>query len=290
MHGEDSRQAALAGELAALGFIPHTALWTPFQGGRTNHIWRVEFAGRCLVCKLFTISGGTVLFPNRPDDEVAALRHLDGTGLAPRLSNDLTTKQGQCLIYEYVDGAPWREGVGQVAELLFRLHQMPPPEGLRRIDGSASAISAVTEAILCDCTAVPDWLAAQCSTQTYPRADSASFLHGDAVPENIICAANGPVLIDWQCPAIGDPAHDLFTFISPAMQFLYRGLVLSTEEVEAFLMSYPNSTARERLKILRPHLHRRMAAHCLWKAERGWEDYQEALLLEQAALEQLRQP
>ena len=28
-------------------------------------------------------------------------------------------------------------------------------------------------------------------------------------------------LIDWQCPALGDPAEDIACFLSPAMQVIY---------------------------------------------------------------------
>ena len=287
----DALRDRLTAELANRGLISQSANWYPFRGGRTNNLWRVEGAERPLVCKLFSEVGGTLLFPNRPDSEVLALRHLAGSGLAPILAGDLKIDAGRCLIYEYVEGSPWRNDVEQVAQALHRLHQVKPPAGLRKIDGGHHAIREMTTRILDDCQQVPDWLASE-PGGGQPRGFAPaqlSFLHGDVVPENIICTDSGVVFIDWQCPAIGDPAEDLFTFLSPAMQILYRGRVLSAEEERTFLLAYPDSSVVERMQALRPFMHRRMAAHCLWKTERGSEDYREAVALERAALEALRQ-
>ncbi len=105
------------------------------------------------------------------------------------------------------------------------------------------------------------------------------------VPANIIKDPAGPTLIDWQCPAIGDAAEDLATFLSPAMQSLYAGQSLSGNEQSRFLDAYGNADAVDFYRALKPLFHRRMAAHCLWKAERGSLDNAEAMQLELAELE-----
>ena len=83
-------------------------------------------------------------------------------------------------------------------------------------------------------------------------------------------------------PATGDATEDLATFLSPAMQWLYRGRVLSPPETEAFLAAYPDPAVTARYLRLQPLYRWRMAAHCLWKADRGAPDYRHALALELA--------
>ena len=100
--------------------------------------------------------------------------------------------------------------------------------------------------------------------------------------DDLIDGPGGVTLIDWQCPATGDATEDLATFLSPAMQWLYRGRVLSPPETEAFLAAYPDPTVTARDLRLQPLYRWRRAAHCLWKADRGAPDYRHALALELA--------
>jgi thiamine kinase-like enzyme len=109
------------------------------------------------------------------------------------------------------------------------------------------------------------------------------LIHADAVAGNLIDGPGGVTLIDWQCPASGDPTEDLATFLSPAMQWLYRGRVLSPQETEAFLAAYPDPAVTDRYLRLQPLYRWRMAAHCLWKADRGAPDYEKALAAELAS-------
>ena len=114
-----------------------------------------------------------------------------------------------------------------------------------------------------------------------PTADRV-LLHCDIVPGNLIENSGGLFLIDWQCPAIGDPVEDIAIFLSPAMQTLYRGHPLSPEEREQFLESY--HTQAERYQTLAPAYHYRMAAYCQWQVERGFPDYAAGRDAEIAAL------
>jgi thiamine kinase-like enzyme len=107
-------------------------------------------------------------------------------------------------------------------------------------------------------------------------------IHGDAVPGNILMSNQGVVLIDWQCPALGDPCEDIAAWLSPAMQWLYAGKPLTNAQADTFLNAFPSETAA-RYRTLAPLFHWRMAAHCQWKAQRGAADYHKALQLELAA-------
>ena len=79
---------------------------------------------------------------------------------------------------------------------------------------------------------------------------------------NFIAGPGGIRLIDWQCPGIGDPAEDLWAFLSPAFQVLFNHAPLTLQERETFLMAYGEKEPRARLDNLAPYFAHRMAAYC----------------------------
>ncbi len=285
-HGPDSAEAALRAELSEGGIIEPKARWRSLAGGRTNLIWRIGEGATSVVCKLYLDSGGSLLFPNDADAECQALVALSGTGLAPELVESRKTSLGRCLIYKHVDGEVFSGRIECVAEVLRRLHSRPLPPKIRRIQQGATAIREQTMRILKSCSSQK----AKALKSLCPRAEDlhlndAVFLHCDAVPANIIDGPAGLTLIDWQCPAVGDPTEDLAIFLSPAMQQLYRGEQLSAKMVENFLEAYGNHAVTRSYLDLKPLYHWRMAAHCLWKSERGAADYSAAIQLELEQLE-----
>lgn len=282
-----SIEMALKTELAAAGLIAGDARWRPFAGGRTNAIWKVGGGSSAIVCKLYSAAADSPLFPNDADAEALSLTALAGTGLAPELIAAFRTSQGPCLLYRHVEGRSSGADVTEVAGLLTQLHRQKRPSGFRRIPSGAEALRRQGLAILNACSspravairnACPDCRAVPTSLPV--------FLHGDVVPANIVRGRGCLTLIDWQCPAIGDPAEDLATFLSPAMQTLYGGRVVTEGEQNRFLDAYGNPAAAECYLALKPLFHWRMAAHCLWKAERRSVDYAKALELELAELDE----
>jgi thiamine kinase-like enzyme len=105
------------------------------------------------------------------------------------------------------------------------------------------------------------------------------LLHTDVVPGNLILGDKGLRLIDWQCPAIGDPVVDIMMFLSPGMHEIYGSGKLSIKEHETFLMNL-RPKLRSRYNILGPIYHWRLAAYCFWKAEQGFIEYEKAALAE----------
>jgi thiamine kinase len=285
----DATARILRDEIARHGMVDPNSVWTPYHGGRTNRIWKIDHGGGALVCKLFDPTGGTLLFPNDIAAESKALAALAGSTIAPELIAKLAASLGDCLIYAHIAGTIWQGDLVGVAATLARLHATRPVPEFRQIDQGADGIRDIGLAILADCsTTARAELIARLPADAPPTAPiSPVFLHGDLVPGNIICNDQSITFIDWQCPAIGDPCEDIATFLSPAMQTLYGHRQLSPPEVDAFLMAYAKPSIAQRYRDLRAMFHWRMAAHCAWKAERGFIDYHAAARLELDALQQV---
>ena len=270
-------------------------MWTPLTGGRSNRLWRIAGAPTCtggaLVLKLFAPADDNPLFRNDPDAEAALLCHLAPHGLAPMLLARANTPMGTCLLYEHVQGQPWRSGVASAAHLLGRLHDIPTPAGLPAAPDGSAALAAHTARILDACptaTARDARMLAPCRTAV-PPSGRRSLLHGDPVPGNLIGRGARWRLIDWQCPATGDPCEDLALFLSPAMQAIYRGGPLTVAQREAFLAACPDRAAAARYRRLAPWYHWRMLAYCLWRAALGSPDAEAAVRAERAALDEAMQ-
>lgn len=244
--------------------------WTALSGGRTNRLWRLSRPGGDIVVKLFSGSLTNPLFPNDPASEVLALAHLATHDIAPKFIDHLKIGAQDCLVYGHLPGQPWQSDAAQPAEALYRLHRTAPPKGLRRSADGSDALRQQTEAILSACpVACAAPLRANEPGCYVPASGRASFLHGDPVPANMVLQGNVLRLIDWQCPAIGDPCEDIAVFLSPAMQLTYRGAILSRQEVSAFLAAYPDQAIIARYRRLAPWYHWRMAAYCLWQECHG---------------------
>lgn len=251
--------------------VPPGTPVTPLSGGRTNQVFR---AGP-VVAKLYCPEAASPLFPNDAAAEACALARLAATGLAPALC---ATGPGW-LICDHVPGRTWHSNPAKAADALARLHGMNPPPGFRSLPAGTQALSADARRVAAGVSGLPPLPDLPDIPVPEPR-----LVHGDAVAGNLIESARGVVLIDWQCPGLGDPAEDLAAFLSPAMQRLYRGAPLTADERVAFLSSYGEPRTVARYHTLAPLLHWRLAAHCLWRAARGDAGYAEAARLELAAL------
>lgn len=252
-------------------------------GGRSNHVWR---AGG-LVIKLYAADGANPLFANDPARESAVLTALSGTGMVPPLVQTGVFEGWRWLSYAHVNGQPWQENTGHVARLLGRLHDVSPPPGLPTGVNGSIALEMQTMGILKSCKD-REVLTALRPLGRIPPVRQLQLIHGDPVPGNLLAHDGTLTLIDWQCPQIGDPAEDLSLFLSPAMQLTYRGTPLSKAEEDSFLKAYPDPRIAGRALALQPWFHWRMAAYCLWRAERGDEKDWRAYELECTALQSVR--
>ena len=278
---------------AAMPLSP-AAIWLPMAGGRTNRVWRLqdpEAESGPWIVKLYTADAATPLFRNDPQAELAILHNASCRGLTPVPVMSGQTADGDFLVYRHVEGEPWQDGAECVARTLRALHAMDdPPVMPLAPDGSAALVAQTLGMLATIKDPRGDDLRALQPGRPVPPSGLRRLLHGDPVPGNLICPAGagrqGPVLIDWQCPVLGDPVLDLAMFLSPAMQQIARGKPLSMAETQRFLTVYDDPDTVDRLHRLQAFLHWRMAAYCLWKITQPAPDpaYTTGLALERAAL------
>ena len=248
--------------MAVLSSVVAGTATTPIAAAHFNRI--AEYG---LVANLLSIP--VMGFLVMPFGVLSAL--LAPLGLAP----EPLAKGSGWLAWRHLPGQSW-QGEGGVSKLLQQLAQVPVFPGLsQRPMGAAAIAQHATSFAPAGLPALPAPVEV-----ALPRP---SLLHGDFVPGNILATPGGLRLIDWQCPGLGDPVDDLALFLSPAMQFLYRGRPLASAEIEALMLDLPGDL-RARYAVLRPILHWRIAAHCALRAARGDGDYDAALRLELAGL------
>jgi len=254
--------------LSARGLLRATAdvEVTPLAGGYWNDVMRLTGDGRDWVVKVFAAQDSWRLFPILPDDEARALDVLAGHSVAPEPVAYVPRvgEQPAVLVYQWVDGAMWQgDGVEEVARLFRRQHAVPA-EGFRSVPTDARGIVEQGDRLLRDAApADAEHLRAVRPTRNVLPAARRVLLHTDAGPGNVIVRADGSMrLIDWQCPALGDAAEDLFTFLSPAFQVLYGCPPLDEATQTAFLAAYDDRAVVARLAALGPALAYRMGAYC----------------------------
>jgi len=172
----------------------------PLKGGYLNEVVLVQTGAAKLVLKRFAPETTGTLFPNRPEDEVRALKRLEGLEVAPRLLGFWA--DASMMIYEYVEGSPWQSGAADVAGLLLR-KEAANPDGFRRVPLSPADIMTEGDALFARCHALPPPRPAQADLAPPARL---SLIHTDLGPGNLIGHGTGLVIIDWQCPAAGDLA------------------------------------------------------------------------------------
>ncbi len=261
------------------GVISVGARWLRQSGGHSNPVWRIMDRDQDLICKLYRLENRSPLFGNDPDLEALSLAALAGSRISPRLVARLSVGGKQSLIYSYLPGPQWSGDVADVARLLARLHSKPAPVGLPSASSTPDILVAQTLKMQ------PD-MSVPLPTSPLPPAPQAVFLHGDVVPGNLVQTETGLRLIDWQCPAVGDPTLDLAIFLSPAMQVIYGHRPLTISEINTFFQSYGRADVERRYRALAPLFHARMAAYCLWKGALGSAAHASAAALELQMLNQ----
>ena len=248
---------------------------TLLTGGYRNQVWKVRTSSGAVIEKRYAEDPGSPnpMYPNLPDHEARAMAHLAGTGCAPELVSyqPADAGHGATVTYRYVPGGAWGRGVGDVARLLHRVHHVPPPRGMRALHRSAFAARAHADAMVDD--TAPSALRTRLLAARPPAAAASeprrpSLVHTDCGPGNVIRHRGGILLIDWQCPGLGDPVEDVACFLSPAMMILYDTPPHGPGARAGFLGAYDDSTVISRYRRDGAAWHYRIGAYCVWRAAR----------------------
>jgi thiamine kinase len=247
---------------------------TRLAGGGWNDVFRLQAPGLDWVVKLYNSGQQASLFPMLPEAEVQALQALKGQKVAPEpiaflpVENDIQGLGRPMLVYQYYAGAHWNGDVAAAASLLKRLHGVAPT-GLRPLASEPGAILYQGDQLL---TKLGDDAWAQRLKVARPEAPRVvphgrhALVHTDAGPGNLVQGNDGLRLIGWRCPGIGDPAEDLYTFLSPAFQVLAKYPQMNTDDHGRFLQLYADPVTAERLDVLWSSYSYRMLAYCRLRA------------------------
>jgi thiamine kinase len=278
MNIDNQIKSELQNYLFLQGVISSQTSWFAQTGGRTNKVWRLA-GKRNLICKLYLETGSNPLFNNTPYAEYKCLLWLDDSNIAPKPYKYLNTPYGEVLLYYYIEGLTWRKDVNIVSELLSRIRKHKYPKGLRILSSLPSDIKQNGLEIINKLNSYHKNKLIKICPDVSISGIEPVLLHTDVVPGNLILGDEGLRLIDWQCPAIGDPIVDIMMFLSPGMHEIYGSGKLSMKDHEVFLMSL-TSELRNRYNSIGPIYHWRLAAYCFWKAEQGFMEYENAALAE----------
>jgi len=278
MNFNNELKSQLQDYLFKRGILSNQTSWHAQTGGQTNKVWRLS-GERDLICKLYLDTNTNPLFNNTPEEEYRCLLWLDGSDIAPKPYKYSKTPFGEVLLYNYIKGKTWSHDVETVSELLTRIRKHKYPKGLRILSGSPSDIKQTGLEIINKLNNYhKNKLIMLCPDVSISDIEPV-LLHTDVVPGNLIIGDEGLRLIDWQCPAIGDPIVDIVMFLSPGMHKIYGSGKFSIKDHEDFLMNL-TPKLRSRYNIIGPLYHWRLAAYCFWKAEQGFIEYEKAALAE----------
>lgn len=244
--------------------------WGALPGGRSNRLFRGAFLDGKLVFKFFDDARSNALFPNIMRDEQNALLALKDTGIAPTFRGWAETDSGACIVYDFIDGIIPQQTSVQTMRALSRLHAYDVAQDFRHILSDPSDIRAQGMAFLNhDTSARAAQLLSNVPEVPNVPATASCFLHGDPTPANSVITSDGLTFLDWQCPAFGDPVHDLAIALSPAMHVVDGAEPLIGTQTDRLLAAYADGSVTDRYRALAPIYHWRMACYCQWKARLG---------------------
>lgn len=254
---------------------PGTSLFAEaLTGGYWNQVARVRGRGLDLVVKRYHAGRGPLLFPNLPDAEAAALKRLSPSGHVPAFRAYFPNEADHhpVLIYDFQLGRIYErdcEGVGRALKAIHAIKLEGDNHPFRRLSYRAQSILGAVERIFAETPGSIDsprakaLLAKRPPLRDLPLPPALSIIHTDCGPGNLIETPDGRVVvIDWQCCGAGDPAEDLYAFLSPAFQILSERPPLHSGEIARLWVAYGDPDAEARLQVLWHYYSFRMLAYC----------------------------
>ncbi len=231
-------------------------------GGYWNDVLKVSNPSGTYVVKCYRAVLKDSLFPNLPEAEAAALQRLSGLGVAPEPF--AFWPDDGILVYSYVEGDVWRDDLVGMANLLRR-KEAADAHGFRVVPFTAEDILAEGDALFARCTTdrlVTAFQNGRPTAFSTPIPERLSLIHTDIGATNLIGHGDGLRLVDWQCPAMGDLAEDIYSFLSPAFQILNLCQPLSEVDRAHFFDALDMPSVNQRYRALEKAFAYRMAGYC----------------------------
>lgn len=254
---------------------PGTSLFAEaLTGGYWNQVARVRGRDLDLVVKRFHSGRGPLRFPNLPDAEAAALKRLAPSGHVPSFRAYFPNEADRhpVLVYDFQPGRIYErdsQGVGRALRAIHAIKLEGDSHPFRRLSYRAQSIVGEVERIFAETPGSIDSPRARAllekrpALRDLPLPPALSIIHTDCGPGNLIETPDGRVVvIDWQCCGAGDPAEDLYAFLSPAFQILSERPPLHSGEIARLWVAYGDPGAETRLQVLWPYYSFRMLAYC----------------------------
>ena len=194
--------------LAALPIWTGTPTIAPIPGGRTNENFRVDAGGKTYFARI------GVDLPHHGisrKNEIRCIELAAAAGIAPPVlySGDGILITGFFPGRTLVQGEPVDDAIlVRLAKALRKLADrrapadLPPFDPIEVCRGYLAALpaGAVPAARLARANAI---IAAA------PALSAESLIHADLIPENVLVAADGLAIVDWEYAGRGDPAVDV---------------------------------------------------------------------------------
>jgi len=231
-------------------------------GGYWNDVLKVSNPSGTYVVKCYRAVLKDSLFPNLPEAEAAALQRLSGLNVAPE-PFAFWPNEG-ILVYSYVEGDVWQDDLMGMAHLLRR-KEAANAHGFRVVPITAEGILKEGHALFARCTRdrlVTAFQTCRPSPFATPTPERLSLIHTDIGATNLIGHGEDLRLVDWQCPAMGDLAEDVYSFLSPAFQILNLCEPLSETARVEFFDALDMPRVKQRYDALEQAFAYRMAGYC----------------------------
>ena len=241
------------------------------EGGFWNKVYRIQGNGVDWVFKSFSGKADKPsLYPKLPESEAKALEFLNSHDIAPTFIAYYPANHDHPanLLYKFLPGQMWQGKVADVGSLLKRLHNLVPPTSFRTLAYEPESLLKEGDKLLCAC--VEDKAALTLKTlrpdiKSVQAPHRLSLIHTDVWHGNIISSAGKHYLIDWQCPGLGDPTEDIWTFLRSGYQKLLGHDLFTKAQELSFFNRYRGDA--ERLETLHSYYSYRLAAHCLMRKQ-----------------------
>jgi thiamine kinase len=280
--------AALKLAVHKLGFTESQTHWTRLAGGHSNISWKMATAENNFVVKLYPQLWDNPLFANSVELEAGAMIAFGPLRLAPQMIGRGQADKLDFIVYKHIVNDNTTLSPLKVGALLRRVHRQGATvlefkrnlrlgqQPNRIIEQLTVGLSSVTKDLLLEVA------------NSFSPIKNPVLLHGDATPANFVTSSTGLMLLDWQCPILGDPCFDLALFLSPSMRLAYGYDVVTQQDEDQILQGYGRADISTRYSGVRSAYHALFAAYSFWQVENGNHQYSAGFEAEMKALQNIR--